>query len=111
MEYDNIEELLIILQQASSQNSEVVSNATKVLQANESKKGFFITLLKIALPNQSNIDMNIRWLAVLYLKNGIERHWRSHSQSPISDVEKMSIRNDILSYFSENVQQVMLGFC
>lgn len=110
MEFIDFEKLLVILQQASSQNSEVVSVATKALQENETKKGFHVALLKVALANQQNIDINIRWLAVLCLKNGIERHWRSHGLSPLSDTEKTSIRNDILSYFSENVEQVYMFY-
>jgi len=87
----DFEHLFNILQQATSQNTAAVSIATKALQDNEGTEGFHFTLLKIALSPQQTIDLNIRWLAVLYLKNGIERHWRSHGLTPISEMEKQFI--------------------
>ena len=103
---ENFEELLNTLKQATSQHSPAVASATKALQDNEGKEGFHYALLKVALSSQNVTDLNVRWIAVLCLKNGIERHWRSHGLTPITESEKQSIKNEILSCVSENVQQV-----
>ena len=102
----NLQQLLDLLQKATSQNFTDVTSATQTLQENETKEGFHFLLLKIALSSQPNIDLNIRWLAALCLKNGVERHWRTHGLTPLSETEKLSIKNEILSCFGENVQQV-----
>ena len=103
----NLSALLKILQEATSSNLSSVANATKVLQESEVKKGYHYALLKIALSNPQPADLNIRWLAVLCLKNGVERHWRTHGPSPLEEDEKASIRNEILTSVAETVQQVL----
>ena len=99
-------QLFSILQKATSQNSADVALATKALQDSEGVEGFHYALLKIALSSPQSIDLNVRWLAVLCLKNGIERHWRTHGLTPISENEKQTIKKEILSCLSENIQQV-----
>jgi hypothetical protein len=62
------------LQRASSQNSEILKPAEQKLKEWEVQPGFYTILLNI-ISNHS-LDVNVRWLAVLFFKNGIDRYWR-----------------------------------
>lgn len=35
----------------------------------------FLFLLQLIFKNEA-VDVNIRWMAILYIKNGVERYWR-----------------------------------
>ncbi|XP_076823521.1 importin-11-like [Clavelina lepadiformis] len=107
---DNLEQLVTTLRSAASQQSADIKPAVQALTDNEDKFGFHFALLKVALSSGLNLETHVRWLAVLYLKNGIERHWRMHGPSPLTEEEKNSIRNEILSSFDEEVNQIALQF-
>jgi hypothetical protein len=63
-----------VLQRASSQNPEVLKPAEAKLREWETQPGFYTALFNV-LSNHS-LDINVRWIAVLYIKNGIDRYWR-----------------------------------
>ncbi|CAK8675096.1 unnamed protein product [Clavelina lepadiformis] len=107
---DDLEQLVTTLRSAASQQSADIKPAVQALTDNEDKFGFHFALLKVALSSGLNLETHVRWLAVLYLKNGIERHWRMHGPSPLTEEEKNSIRNEILSSFDEEVNQIALQF-
>lgn len=48
--------------------------AEQQLKEWETQPGFY-SILQAIFSNHS-IDVNVRWLAVLYFKNGIDRYWR-----------------------------------
>lgn len=41
--------------------------------------------------------MNVRFLAVLCFKNGVDRFWRRNSEHAISDEEKLKLRQGLIA--------------
>lgn len=71
----NIEELLFTtLQSASSQDPQLVKQAEEHLSSWEKEANFYPTILNFYC-NTLNED-RVRYMAILTLKNGIDRHWR-----------------------------------
>lgn len=84
-----------VLQRASSQNPDVLKPAEIKLREWEIQPGFYtvlyvrfgrkcyykliIIIFQNVLSNHS-LDVNVRWMAVLYMKNGIDRYWRKNAQ-------------------------------
>ncbi|CAG5125621.1 unnamed protein product, partial [Candidula unifasciata] len=66
--------VLEALAQACSQNADILKPAEQKLQQWETEPGFYSILTDIFCNH--TIDANVRWLAALYCKNGIERYWR-----------------------------------
>ena len=99
-----MDELVNVLKNACSQVPKEVKWATEYLKDKEQLPGFVYGLLQISIT--ADVDVSVRWIAVLHLKNCIERRWRPHCPSPISDDEKLSIRNNILHSMHESVPQV-----
>lgn len=64
-------------------------------------------LLQSVLSNHS-IDGNVRWLAVMCFKNGVDRYWRKNAPNAISDEERVKLRQGLLStsILSEPVAQI-----
>ncbi|KAF9586226.1 hypothetical protein BGW38_008319 [Lunasporangiospora selenospora] len=75
------EVLLSVLAEAASQDPERMKNAVTQLQQWEFTPQFNATLQDIFYDR--TIDTNIRWQAIIYLKNGIDKYWRkSAKQAP-----------------------------
>nr|XP_054366752.1 importin-11 [Mirounga angustirostris] len=66
--------VLQVLTQATSQDTAVLKPAEEQLKQWETQPGFYSVLLNIF--TNHTLDINVRWLAVLYFKNGIDRYWR-----------------------------------
>ncbi|KAM8960146.1 importin-11 isoform 2-T2 [Pelodytes ibericus] len=96
--------VLQVLTRASSQNSAVLKPAEEQLKQWETQPGFYSVLLNI-FTNHS-LDVNVRWLAVLYFKNGIERYWRKVAPHAISEEEKSTLRVGLITNFNEPVNQI-----
>ncbi|XP_068105780.1 importin-11 isoform X2 [Hyperolius riggenbachi] len=96
--------VLQVLTQASSQDSSVLKPAEEQLKCWETQPGFYTVLLNI-FTNHS-LDVNVRWLAVLYFKNGIERYWRRVAPNALSEVEKSTLRAGLITNFNEPVNQI-----
>ncbi|XP_049837055.1 importin-11 isoform X1 [Schistocerca gregaria] len=92
------------LRQAASQNVELLPDAESKLREWETEPGFYSILLNI-FTNHS-IEVNVRWLAVLYFKNGVDRFWRKTAPNAISEEEKVTLRRGLVSNFHEPVNQV-----
>uniref|UniRef100_A0A3B4AHG4 Importin-11 n=1 Tax=Periophthalmus magnuspinnatus TaxID=409849 RepID=A0A3B4AHG4_9GOBI len=56
--------------------------------------------------NNHMLDVNVRWLAVLYFKNGIDRYWRRVAPHALSEEEKTSLRAGLITNFNEPVNQI-----
>uniref|UniRef100_A0A674K3R4 Importin-11 n=1 Tax=Terrapene triunguis TaxID=2587831 RepID=A0A674K3R4_9SAUR len=52
------------------------------------------------------LDVNVRWLAVLYFKNGIDRYWRRVAPHALSEEEKSTLRAGLITNFNEPVNQI-----
>uniref|UniRef100_A0A8C5N0A2 Importin-11 n=1 Tax=Leptobrachium leishanense TaxID=445787 RepID=A0A8C5N0A2_9ANUR len=96
--------VLQVLTRASSQDSTILKPAEEQLKQWETQPGFYSVLLNI-FTNHS-LDVNVRWLAVLYFKNGIERYWRRVAPNAISEEEKSTLRVGLITNFNEPVNQI-----
>lgn len=86
--------VLEVLQRASSQNADILKPAESKLLEWETQPGFYTALhvssreisggrvlnnvgrlLQNVLSNHS-IAVNVRWMAVLSIKNGVDKYWR-----------------------------------
>ncbi|KAK2150064.1 hypothetical protein LSH36_425g01002 [Paralvinella palmiformis] len=96
--------VLDALRRACSQDASVLHSAEEQLKTWETQPGFYTVL--VMLFSDHNIEPNVRWLAVLYFKNGIERYWRRNAINGISEDEKGAIRLKLVSQFTEPVMQI-----
>ncbi|KAK9736615.1 Importin-beta N-terminal domain [Popillia japonica] len=96
--------VLDVLQRASSQNPEILKPAEAKLVEWEIQPGFYTVLSNII--SNHNIDITVRWMAVLYFKNGIDKYWRRNAPHAISEDEKISLKRSLISNFSEPIQQI-----
>ncbi|NXJ84659.1 IPO11 protein, partial [Trogon melanurus] len=96
--------VLQVLTQATSQDTAVLKPAEEQLKQWETQPGFYSVLLNI-FTNHS-LDVNVRWLAVLYFKNGIDRYWRRVAPHALSEEEKTTLRAGLISNFNEPVNQI-----
>lgn len=105
------------LRAATDSNHEVVHKAELQLVEWESQPGFFPTLTRICLAAvggmdvaiAQNLDVNVRWMAVVYLKNGINKYWRKGTRHELPQEEKQQIRDLLLVHFAnEPIPQISL---
>ncbi|XP_007424255.1 importin-11 isoform X1 [Python bivittatus] len=96
--------VLQVLTQATSQDTSVLKPAEEQLKQWETQPGFYSVLLNI-FTNHS-LDINVRWLAVLYFKNGIDRYWRRMAIHALSEEEKSTLRAGLIANFNEPVNQI-----
>uniref|UniRef100_A0A3B3TBZ9 Importin-11 n=1 Tax=Paramormyrops kingsleyae TaxID=1676925 RepID=A0A3B3TBZ9_9TELE len=96
--------VLQALTQATSQDTAVLKPAEEQLKQWETQPGFYSVLLNIF--NNHLLDVNVRWLAVLYFKNGIDRYWRRVAPHALSEEEKTLLRAGLITNFNEPVNQI-----
>ncbi|GFN82406.1 importin-11 [Plakobranchus ocellatus] len=96
--------VLETLSQACSQNADILKPAEQKLQQWETEPGFYSILTDIFCNHE--LDANVRWLAALYCKNGVERYWRKSAPNAISEEEKEAIKKRLVSDFREPVPQI-----
>lgn len=72
---ENIETLLFnTLQSATSQDPLLLKQAEQNLAAWEKEPNFYTTILNFYCNQQ--LEDRVRYMAILTLKNGIDKHWR-----------------------------------
>ncbi|KFP94966.1 Importin-11, partial [Haliaeetus albicilla] len=96
--------VLQVLTQATSQDTAVLKPAEEQLKQWETQPGFYSVLLNIF--TNHTLDVNVRWLAVLYFKNGIDRYWRRVAPHALSEEEKTTLRAGLITNFNEPVNQI-----
>lgn len=108
------------LQGAANANHEIVQKAEAQLSEWEQQPGFFPILARLSMKFPSDGSdaatastftdaVKIRWMAAVYLKNGIERYWRHNSRIELAAEQKQQIRDILLQHYSaEDVPQVAL---
>ncbi|KAK3096574.1 hypothetical protein FSP39_001428 [Pinctada imbricata] len=96
--------VLDALTKACDQNPDILKPAEKQLQDWETQPGFY-TILSEVFCNH-NLDVNVRWLAVLYCKNGVDRYWRRTAPNAIHEEEKERLKAKLVSNFNEPVPQI-----
>ena len=92
------------LREASSQNPASIKQAEERLKGWEAEPGFYTILLNVF--TDLSLDVNIRWQAVLYFKNGVDRYWRKNAPNSISEEEKVGLRAGLAKTISEPVNQI-----
>ncbi|XP_050400869.1 importin-11 [Patella vulgata] len=98
--------VLDTLGKACSQSAQTLKPAVEQLQQWEIQPGFYSILSKIF--SNHNIDVNVRWLAVMYCKNGVDKYWRKSAPNSINEEEKETIKSRSISNFNEPSPQVTL---
>uniref|UniRef100_A0A8C5XGF8 Importin-11 n=1 Tax=Microcebus murinus TaxID=30608 RepID=A0A8C5XGF8_MICMU len=96
--------VLQVLTQATSQDTTVLKPAEEQLKQWETQPGFYSVLLNIF--TNHTLDINVRWLAILYFKNGIDRYWRRVAPHALSEEEKTTLRARLITNFNEPINQI-----
>jgi len=96
--------VLACLREAASQNPGSIKQAEEQLKGWEDQPGFYTTLLNVFCDH--GIDVHIRWQAVLYFKNGVDRYWRKNAPHGISEEEKVGLRQGLVKTVNEPVNQI-----
>ncbi|KAJ3323392.1 Importin-11 [Boothiomyces sp. JEL0866] len=98
------QELCNILQQATSLDTAKRTEALKILENWEMAPMYHATLQQIYL--DANLDIKIRSLAVISLKNGIDKYWRKSAKGAIQQQEKHLIKQNQLQFLGETNRQL-----
>jgi len=104
-----MESLISILQKSISQNATDFQPATQHLEQLQNTNGYYLQLLHISLMFD-NLDTNVRLAAVIQLKYGVERKWRSYCSNHIENDEKNAIKENILKSLQEKSSVVARQF-
>ncbi|XP_014473322.1 PREDICTED: importin-11 [Dinoponera quadriceps] len=84
-----------VLQQAVSQDPNILKSAEQTLKQWETQQGFYIALYNV-LSNHS-LGIEVRWMAIVYLKIGVEKYWRVNAPNAIRPDEKEFLRQHLLT--------------
>lgn len=109
-------ELMVIrvLRAATDTNHKIVVEAEKQLTEWETQPGFFRTMAHICvgtstMAKQTPPEVNVRWMAAVFLKNGINKYWRRGVRQELPTEEKQEIRHLLLmNFINEPIPQVLL---
>ncbi|KAI9096512.1 armadillo-type protein [Phlyctochytrium arcticum] len=94
------EQIYTVLQASASPIESTRQPAEQQLKSWEIQPGFHSTLLDIA--SNGNLDTKMRLLAVITLKNGVDKYWRkSVREGRMSPEEKQLIRTSLLKTLQE----------
>eukprot|EP00124_Ichthyophonus_hoferi_P005759 Ihof_evm1s941 gene=Ihof_evmTU1s941 len=91
---EDIQAVYRLLEQAASQEAQLIQSAYTQLQQWETRPGFF-TVIQEIFRNKA-VDITIRQLAIIYFKNGIDKYWRKRAPNGISEQEKELLRVNLL---------------
>jgi hypothetical protein len=86
--------LLNVLTRAASSSQQQVQSATQQLQNWERQPGFYSSLQSVYV--DTSLPTEVRYLALIQLKNGIDKYWRKTAKDAISRGEKALIRSRCL---------------
>lgn len=89
-----------------SERSQNQQQAESQLKAWESQPGYYFTLQSIYL--NLNLPLQIRWLAIICFKNGIEKYWRPSRVNAINKQEKLEIRHRLFDLLDEKNNQLLV---
>jgi hypothetical protein len=86
--------LLNVLTRAASSSQQQVQSATQQLQNWERQPGFYSSLQGVYI--DTSLPIEVRYLALIQLKIGIDKYWRKTAKDAISKDEKALIRSRCL---------------
>ena len=55
------------------------------------KESILILIFNFQIFSQHALEVNVRWIAILYFKNGVDRYWRKTAPNAINEEEKVII--------------------
>ncbi|PSK60542.1 hypothetical protein B9Z65_692 [Elsinoe australis] len=87
--------LLHVLQSASSSNQHQIQTGTKQLQQWEKSPGFYKHLQSVYI--ERSLPTEVRYLAIIQLKNGIDKYWRKTATNAVNKDDKAVIRSRLIS--------------
>ncbi|KAH8283563.1 hypothetical protein KR018_006464 [Drosophila ironensis] len=124
------------LQAATNPSHEIVQKAEAQLREWEHEPGFFPAIARLSVcqaadssnrsraagPTEAEAggpgaaaaatteaEVKVRWMAAVYLKNGVERYWRPNSRQELPAEQKQQIRDVLVRHYdAEEVPQVGL---
>ncbi|EGW30005.1 uncharacterized protein SPAPADRAFT_144527 [Spathaspora passalidarum NRRL Y-27907] len=101
------ENLLTVLTLASgSERNADQGNAESQLKKWEVVAGYHYLLQEVYLNRE--LPLQIRWLAIICFKNGIDKYWRAARQFAISKQEKAQITSRVMQLLNEQNNQLMI---
>ncbi|XP_043593041.1 importin-11 isoform X1 [Bombus pyrosoma] len=95
-----------VLQQAGSQDPTILKPAEQTLKQWETERGFYTALYNVF--SNHSLSINIRWMAILCFKNGVDKYWRKNAPNGIADDEKEFLRQRLIVNFEEPVNQLAI---
>lgn len=99
--------LLHVLKGAASTNPQQIQTSTKQLQTWETQKHYFVHLQSAFIDRR--LPLEIRYLAIIQLKNGIDKYWRKTANNAVDPEDKNVIRSRLLeSGINEGDQRLAL---
>ncbi|CAH2353855.1 importin beta-like protein Kap120p [[Candida] railenensis] len=104
LSYENLLNLLSIAN--GSERSSEQQQAEIQLKAWEVESGYHYLLQEIYLKEE--LPLQIRWLAVICFKNGIDKYWRSSRANAISKEEKVQIKSRLFLMVGEKNNQLAI---
>ncbi|POS87653.1 hypothetical protein EPUL_002426 [Erysiphe pulchra] len=90
----NCESVSRVLMSAVSSEPIKIQTATQQLQAWERQNGYFPLLQSAYL--EKSLPSEVRYIAVIQLKNGIDKYWRKTAKNAIPTADKKYIRSRLL---------------
>ena len=103
----NPQNLFDVLSRASSSNQQQIQTGAQQLQNWERQPGYYGSLQTVF--TDASLPFEVRYLAAIQMKNGIDRYWRKTAQNAISKEEKTHIRSRCLeSGVNESNHQLAL---
>lgn len=104
LSYENLLNTLSVAN--GSQRSSDQQSAEAQLKAWEIEKGFHYLLQQIYL--KEDLPLQIRWLAIICFKNGVEKYWRPLRANSISKEEKVQIKAKLFDMINEKNNQLTI---
>ncbi|KAI9870923.1 MAG: hypothetical protein M1830_003629, partial [Pleopsidium flavum] len=90
----NEQTLYHILSAASSSDQQQISTGSQQLQNWEKQPGYYSSLQSVFIDH--SLPWELRYLAIIQLKNGIDKYWRKTASNAITKDEKALIRSRTL---------------
>lgn len=83
-----------VLVSASSSDPTQIQTGTKQLQQWETQKGYYSLLQSVFI--DKSLPLEVRYLAIIQLKNGIEKYWRKTAANAVDKEDRTLIRSRLL---------------
>ncbi|KAF1351224.1 armadillo-type protein [Delphinella strobiligena] len=95
--------LLHVLKSAASPNPQQIQTGTKQLQEWERAPGYYRHLQSVFIDR--SLPVEIRYLAIIQVKNGIDRYWRKTASNAVNKDDKAIIRSRLIESGLEEQDQ------